>query len=129
MCGGNIAIGKCRLYLLGLGNFTLMVDHQALVSILDRYTLDAVENSKLQRLKERLSPYVFTTLWRKGKDHAVPDALSRTPVQDPSEEDTLAGADALDASRSAVICHVCAIDEDDGDSGGTAPLGIDPLLA
>ena len=40
---------KCHLYLLGLGNFTMMVYHQAIVSTLDRYTLDTEENPKLQR--------------------------------------------------------------------------------
>jgi hypothetical protein len=30
-----------------------MIETQALVTILDRYTLDAVNNQKLQRLKER----------------------------------------------------------------------------
>ena len=59
LAGAEWAIRKCRLYLLGLPSFTLVVDHQALVSILDRHTLDAVENPKLQRLKERLSPYVL----------------------------------------------------------------------
>lgn len=54
------AMRKCRLYLLGLQGFQLVVDHQALVTILDKYTLDAVKNPKLQRLKERLSPFVFT---------------------------------------------------------------------
>ncbi len=34
------AMRKCNLYLLGLPTFTLMIDHQALVTILDRYTLD-----------------------------------------------------------------------------------------
>lgn len=43
-------------------SFALIVDHQALVCIIDRKTLDQVENPKLQRLKERLSPYVFTTI-------------------------------------------------------------------
>jgi hypothetical protein len=38
------AMRKCRLYLLGLPHFRLVVDHQALVTILDKYTLDAVEN-------------------------------------------------------------------------------------
>ena len=56
------AMRKCRLYLLGLPSFQLVVDHQALVTILDKYTLDAVENPKLQRLKERLSPFVFSTI-------------------------------------------------------------------
>jgi hypothetical protein len=49
------AMRKCRLYLLGLPHFALVIDHQALVTILDKYTLNDVENPKLQRLKERLS--------------------------------------------------------------------------
>lgn len=40
------AIRKCKIYLLGLQIFTLVVDHQPLVSILDSYTLDAVDNQK-----------------------------------------------------------------------------------
>jgi hypothetical protein len=42
------------LYLSGLPNFTLMVDHQAMVAILEKYTFDAIENPKIQHLKERL---------------------------------------------------------------------------
>ena len=81
------AVSKCRNYLLGLGHFDLWVDHQPLKSILDRQTLDCVENPRLQRLKARLSPYSFTTTWVKGKDHAVADALSRNPAADPSPKD------------------------------------------
>ena len=87
------AIRKCRLYLSGLPNFTLMVDHQALVAILDKYTLDAIENPKIQRMKERLSPYSFTTVWKKGKEHAIPDALSRAPVNDPAVDDECVGTE------------------------------------
>lgn len=81
------AVAKCRQYLLGLRHFDLWVDHQPLKSILDWQTLDCVENPRLQRLKAGLAPYTFTTTWVKGKDHAVPDALSRNPVADPTEED------------------------------------------
>jgi hypothetical protein len=34
---------QSKLYLMGLPSFTLVIDHQALVSILDNYTLDAIE--------------------------------------------------------------------------------------
>jgi transposase InsO family protein len=84
------AMKKCRLFLLGLKEFELVVDHKPLVPILDNYTLDMVENPRLQRLKEKTAPYVFTTTWRKGRDHAIPDALSRAPVSDPSEVDQVA---------------------------------------
>ena len=81
------ALGKCRVYLLGLPHFTLLVDHKPLVPILNDLTLDAVENPRLQRLKEKTSLYTFKTVWRKGKEHAIPDALSRSPVDDPSPDD------------------------------------------
>ena len=42
------AMKKCRVYLLGLPTFSLVVDHRPLVPILDSYTLDAVENPRLQ---------------------------------------------------------------------------------
>jgi transposase InsO family protein len=112
------AMRKCKLYLLGLPTFTLMIDHQALVTILDRYTLDAVENPKLQRLKERLTPFVFTTVWRKGRDHAIPDALSRAPVNDPGPEDEAASDDVQAFARTMTLRRVAAItavESDDDD--------------
>jgi hypothetical protein len=103
------AIRKCRLYLSGLPNFTLVVDHQALVAILDRYTLDAIDNPKIQRLKERLSPYAFTTVWRKGKDHAIPDALSRAPVNDPAADDECVGAELAYSVRRITLQGISSI--------------------
>ncbi|XP_046437914.1 uncharacterized protein K02A2.6-like [Daphnia pulex] len=95
-----------------------MIDHQALVTILDRYTLDAVENPKLQRLKERLTPFVFTTVWRKGRDHAIPDALSRAPVNDPGPEDEASSDDVQAFAWTMTLRRVAAItgtssDDDD----------------
>ena len=88
LCAVQWAMGKCRLFLLGSPKtFKLIVDHQALVTILDRQTLDAVENPRLQRMKERLMQFHFTTIWNKGKSHAIPDALSRAPVSEPSTDD------------------------------------------
>ena len=103
------AIRKCRLYLSGLPNFTLMVDHQALVAILDKYTLDAIDNPKIQRLKERLSPYSFTTVWRKTKDHAIPDALLRAPVNDPVAEDECVGTELAFSIRNVAIQDIQTI--------------------
>ena len=117
LAGAEWAIRKCRLYLLGLPSFTLVVDHQALVSILDRHTLDAVENPKLQRLNERLSPYVFKTVWRKGKSHSIPDALSRAPVNDPSADDVaIMGADSSFV-RAVVMRRIGQIGTENNDNG------------
>ena len=75
------AMKKYHPYLLGSPNiFNLIVDHQALVTILDKHTLDAIENPRLQRMKEKLTPFLFNTTWKKGKSQNIPDALSRAPV-------------------------------------------------
>ena len=60
------AIKRCKLYLQGLPHFNLIVDHQPLVTILDKYTLDAVDNRRLQNMKSKLTLYNFTTTWQKG---------------------------------------------------------------
>lgn len=104
-----------------------MVDHQALVAILDKYTLDAIENPKIQRLKERLSTYSFTTIWRKGKDHAIPDALSRAPVNDPAKDDECVGTELAYSIQQAVIQNVNTICHLDDESEGPDQL-VDSLL-
>ena len=82
------AMKKCRTYLLGAPKmFSLIVDHQALVSILDKHTSDTIENPRLQRMKEKLTPFLFNTIWKKGKSHTISDALSRAPVTRPTPED------------------------------------------
>jgi hypothetical protein len=81
------ALKACRLFLIGLQNFTVVVDHQALVPILNKFTLDAVENPRLQRMKERISHFNFEAVWKKGSEHAIPDALSRAPVSTPTPGD------------------------------------------
>ena len=130
------AMKKCRVYLLGLPTFSLVVDHRPLVPILDQYTLDAVENPRLQRMKERMSPFVFTTTWRPGKTHAIPDALSRAPVDDPTPADQVAERDvelhvrrivsavATDLAESSSVSPLTATATDCKD---TPP--VDPMLA
>jgi hypothetical protein len=82
---------------------------------LDKYTIDAVENSKLQRLNERLLPFIFTTTWRKGRQHAIPDALSRPPVNDPGPDDEVASLEMQSLGRRVVIHHVNMMHQVDGD--------------
>ncbi|KAG0722364.1 Transposon Ty3-I Gag-Pol polyprotein [Chionoecetes opilio] len=99
------AMRKCRMYLLGLSTFELVVDHKPLVPILDHHTLDAIDNPRIQRLKEKIAPYVFSTIWRKGKEHALPDALSRAPVAVPTHADMEA--------ESQVVHHVRTLSRPD----------------
>lgn len=53
------------------------------------YTLDAGENPKLPRVKERLSPFVLTTKWRNGRDQAIQTEISITRVYDLKENDAV----------------------------------------
>ncbi|CAB4057568.1 unnamed protein product [Lepeophtheirus salmonis] len=63
------ALRKCHSYLFGLPEFTLITDHQPL------------------RLKSYLTPYDFKTVWKRGKDNGMADALSRSPVDKPTQGD------------------------------------------
>ena len=93
---------KCRYYLMGLPHFDVITDHRPLVPILNTYTLDAIENPRLQRLKEKIAGYVYTAAWRKGSEHALPDALSRAPVDQPTPEDIALGTETGMYVRSVV---------------------------
>lgn len=80
------AVNKCRLYLSGLPHFTVLVDHRPLLGIFAK-TIPEVDNPKLQSYKEKLAWFNFTVEWIKGSSHAIPDALSRAPVDDPEQEE------------------------------------------
>ena len=94
-------------------------------TILDRYTLDAVENPRLQRMKERLSPYIFKTVWRKGKNHSIPGALSRAPVNNPSAEDQIEECGVVSQIHAVITSTVNATSG--ADENSPAHLA-DPLL-
>lgn len=96
------AIPKCKFYLIDLQHFTLVMDHHPLVPILNTYTLDVVEKPRLQHLKVRVSPYLFTAVWCTGKLLCIPDALSRAPFSRLMPEDEMACA--------AATAHLRAID-------------------
>ncbi|XP_045121980.1 uncharacterized protein K02A2.6-like [Portunus trituberculatus] len=116
-------MSKCQPYLIGLQHFTLMTDHRPLVPILNHYTLDAIEKPCLQHLKEKLSPYMFTAVWRAGKHLCIPDALSRAPVDHPTPEDENICADALAHLRALIsintVSAVTAVDPSRQDADRT----------
>ncbi|QQP31499.1 Uncharacterized protein FKW44_025114 [Caligus rogercresseyi] len=58
-------------------------------------TVQAVSTPTLEEVK------TCSTVWKKGKEHRIPDALSRAPIRDPTPED-------LDEEQE--ICgYVCAV--------------------
>ncbi|XP_068245143.1 uncharacterized protein mRpL22 [Palaemon carinicauda] len=106
------ALTKCRLYLQGLPSFTLQTDHRPLVPIINSYTLDMVENPRLQRMKERMSQYQFTAMWRAGKSLCIPDALSHAPVSYPTSEDMIGCAEVTSHVRSVINVVIASQEED-----------------
>ena len=108
MLGVAWAMKKCKIYLLGLPHFELIVDHKPLVPVLNKYTLDMVENPRLQRLKEKVQQFIFTADWKKGKEHSIPDALSRAPIADPKPSDLIAEADTSNTVHATV--RLAAVD-------------------
>merc|ERR1712055_670890 len=99
---------KCDIYLRGAQHYDVITDHRPLVPILNSKSLNEIENPRLQGLREKLIPYNFTTFWKKGKDHYIPDALSRAPIHKPNKDDEEAETEIENAIKeiisSAINC-------------------------
>ena len=87
------ACRKCSLYPSGMQQFEVVTDDRPLIPVLNSKSLVDIENPRLQRLRERLTPFNIVATWRQGKMHAIPDALSRAPVDTPTPDDEEAEKD------------------------------------
>ena len=63
----------------------------------------------MQRLREKISGYVFISKWRKGKELCFPDALLRAPVDTPKEDDLSLGNETSVCIRSAVMRSIATL--------------------
>ncbi|XP_068245331.1 uncharacterized protein [Palaemon carinicauda] len=88
-----------------------MTDHRPLIPILNSYTLDATETSRLQYLKEKISPYIFTAVWHAGKLLCVPDPLSRAPVSHSTQEDKILGASSAAHLRTVIAMNTVILSD------------------
>ena len=70
------------------------MDHCPLVAIINSKSLDQITSPHFIRLKEKLSPYCMTAVWRPGAQHKVVDCFSRHPVEDADSDDDGADIDA-----------------------------------
>ena len=98
---------KCKMFVLGCSQLILAVDHRPLVGLLNDKPLEAIDNPRLFRLKEKTLSYRFTAQYSAGKWHRAPDCMSRYPVERPtptnSENDMLAAAiSSLTTDTSAI---------------------------
>ncbi|XP_037082573.1 uncharacterized protein K02A2.6-like [Pollicipes pollicipes] len=82
--------------------FEVMTDYRPLILILNSKSMVDIEKPRLQRLRERLGQFNFVATWRQGKLHAIPDALSRAPVHDPTPDDEEAEQDGSHQIASMV---------------------------
>jgi hypothetical protein len=78
-------VHACKHYLLGC-RFTVFTDHRPLVGTFNK-NLSDIENPRMLKYREKLTPYQFNITWIPGKVNLIADALSRAPVFSPQEED------------------------------------------
>ena len=109
------AARKCNTYLQGMQQFEVATDHRPLIPILNTKSLQDIANPRLQRLRGNLAPYNFVAVWRQGKLHAIPDALSRYPVEAPSEDDKKEERE-LTSHSSEVIRAITSVEVDGKDA-------------
>ena len=114
------AVWKCHIYLAGMSEFDIITDRRPLVPILNGKSLAEIENPRLQRLREKLMAYNFTAVWKAGKMHHLPDALSRAPVGQPSPEDEEAEREIVHQTRSTFMAR--RRNEEDGDEATASPM-------
>ena len=77
---------KCRHFILGCPDLTVVTDHKPLLGILNDRCLADIQNRRLVRLKEKTLDYRFTIAHVPGRKHVGPDAASRYPVGQPDRE-------------------------------------------
>ena len=114
-------IKKCSMYLKGLPEFSVITDHKPLISILNSKGIEDIENQRLKKFKEKMQSYNFNTIWKQGKQHAIPDALSRAPVDIPDEEDKMT---ADDCDRHVNMITSTAIQEISKEENNREDLAI-----
>ena len=70
-------LDKTSMYTLGLKQFLLALDHKPLIKIFGDAPLESISNPRLFNFKQKTLKYRFTPVHVPGKQHVVPDTLSR----------------------------------------------------
>ena len=72
------ALEKCKLFTLGNTKLVLAVDHKPLLAILGQdQEMSEVMNPRLTNFKLKSMAFKFRPVYVPGKDHVVPDTMSR----------------------------------------------------
>jgi hypothetical protein len=97
------AMKKCKSFLEGLPSFEVVLDHRPLIPILNDYTLDQLDNQRLLRHRLQMSRFSLNARWVPGKENVEADALSRSPVDQPTEADLVGEGPTSYTARTAVV--------------------------
>lgn len=79
-----------------------MIDHKILLPIMNSQALDQIYNPRLQQLRMKIQRYNYTAHWVKGKENVDADALSRSPIAKPVQDemvDTVGIVHAISSSE------------------------------
>ena len=63
------ATKKCYLFLEGLVHLDIITDHKPLIPILNSYSLDQIQNPRLQRLRMKLQRFNYSAQWTVSYTH------------------------------------------------------------
>ena len=85
------ATEQCKHWLQGHPGYQVVTDHRPLVGIFKK-SLDDISNVRIQKWREWLVGYSFSVTWLAGAKNCLADALSRSPVFEPQEEEYVATA-------------------------------------
>jgi hypothetical protein len=113
------AMKKCKSFLEGLPSFEVVQDHQPLISILNDYTLDQLDNQRLLRLRLQMSRFSFN-----ANANVEADALSRSPVDQPTEADLLGEGLTSYTARTSVVNMIA---EWSGSKEGTTDMTLEGI--
>ena len=93
----------------------MSTDHRPLEGIFLKAIHD-IPNPRLQRYRERLTPYSFSVKWVPGKTHVIADSLSHAPLYASEEDQDITVDTALTCLTStrdpAIEIIFSSIDED-----------------
>jgi transposase InsO family protein len=125
------AMRKCRQFLEGLPSFQLVTDHRPLIPILNDYHLDKLDNPRILRLRLSMQRYSFVAVWVPGKNNVMADALSRSPVDRPSESDEIAEGPQSFSARISLLDTMEGSDDANPDillTSVAAATSADPIM-
>ncbi|KAF4514255.1 UNVERIFIED_CONTAM: hypothetical protein B566_EDAN019553 [Ephemera danica] len=103
------ACQKFHDFLMGK-QFHILTDHKPLVSILGTKNLSDM-TPRLQRMRLKLLPYSYEIAYIPGRDHHLPDWLSRSPPESLPASDELKLVSEVSSYSQHATCSIPIVDE------------------